>query len=311
MADIQRTTSTVPAAPKTVEELLAQFIAAQDVKPSSRATYRRTIQQYFNWIEATGRSLQEIELADLVAYKEELLTRLTALTVAGYITSLRKFYEWTEAKKYYPNVARGLKTPRRRQQFKKQPLQVADSQALLTYFQSQALRDYALVNLLLRTGLRTIEVTRADIGDITYKAGRRILRVHGKGRDEKDTLVVLTDKAWAPIRAYLETRTGAHPEDPLFTSLSNNNAGGRLTTRTVSGIVKAGLRAIGLDAKEFTAHSLRHTTAVNILRAGGSLQNAQDVLRHANPATTQIYTNTIQEELRLKDAPEELIDGII
>ena len=310
MADIQHSTTTLQTT-ETVADLLERFIAAQDVKPASRATYRRNLRQYFRWIEESGRSLQHIELADLVAYKEELLTRLTALTVSSYITSLRAFYTWAEAKKYYPNVARGLKAPRRRQQFKKQALQVADTQALLTHFEGRALRDYALVNLLLRTGLRTIEAIRADVGDITYKAGRRILRVHGKGRDEKDTLVVLTDKAWAPIRAFLETRKGAHPEEPLFTSLSNNNGGGRLTTRTVSGIVKEGLRAIGLDAREFTAHSLRYTTGVNILRAGGSLQNVQDVLRHANPATTQIYTRTIQEELRLKEAPEALIDGII
>lgn len=310
MANIERSGPQAIQTTNSVEALLEQFLATQDITPASRATYRRTLRQYFNWIQQTGRHLQEIELADLVAYKEDLLQRVTPLTVSSYITSLRKFYSWAEGKKYYPNIARGLKAPRRRHQFKKQPLQIADSQALLAYFQGTALRDYALVNLLLRTGLRTVEAIRADIGDITYKAGRRILRVHGKGRDEKDALVVLTDKTWEPIKAYLETRQDAHPEQPLFTSLSNNNAGGRLTTRAVSGVVKAGLRAIGLDAKEFSAHSLRHTTAVNILRAGGSLQNAQDVLRHASPATTQIYTATIQEELRLKEAPEQLLDGI-
>lgn len=295
---------------KGLETLLEEFIDSQDIAPASRATYRRNLRQYFTWITETGRSLQAVDLSDLISYKEQLLENLTALTVASYITTLRKFYAWVEAKKYYPNIARGLKAPRRRHQFKKQPLQIEDSRALLNYFESKALRDFAIVNLLLRTGLRTIEVIRADIGDITYKAGKRILKVHGKGRDEKDSLVVLTRGAWEPIQAYLDTRPGAHPEAPLFTSTSNNNQGGRLTTRAISGLVKEGLRAIGLNAKEFSAHSLRHTTAVNILRAGGSLQNAQDVLRHASPATTQIYTATIQEELRLKEAPEELLESI-
>ena len=294
---------------KQAQALLEEFIQSQDISRSSRDTYRRTLRQYFTWIEQTGRTLQTIELGDLISYKEDLLTRLTALTVSSYITSLRKFYEWAEAKKYYPNIARGLKAPRRKHQFKKQPLQLEDSKALLLHY-APGSRDFALVNLLLRTGLRTIEITRADIGDITYKAGKRILKVHGKGRDEKDALVVLTRNAWEPLQAYLNSRTDVTPEAPLFTSTANNNTGGRLTTRTVSAIVKQGLRAIGLDSKEFSAHSLRHTTAVNILRAGGSIQNAQDVLRHASPATTQIYTATIHEELRLKDAPEELLDSV-
>lgn len=294
---------------KQAQALLEEFIQSQDISRSSRDTYRRTLRQYFTWIEQTGRTLQTIELGDLISYKEDLLTRLTALTVSSYITSLRKFYEWAEAKKYYPNIARGLKAPRRKHQFKKQPLQLEDSKALLLHY-APGSRDFALVNLLLRTGLRTIEITRADIGDITYKAGKRILKVHGKGRDEKDALVVLTRNAWEPLQAYLNSRADVTPEAPLFTSTANNNTGGRLTTRTVSAIVKQGLRAIGLDSKEFSAHSLRHTTAVNILRAGGSIQNAQDVLRHASPATTQIYTATIHEELRLKDAPEELLDSV-
>lgn len=70
------------------------------------------------------------------------------------------------------------------------------------------------------------------------------------------------------------------------------------------------LKAIGLDSKHLTAHSLRHTLAVSILRAGGSLADAQGVLRHANPATTQIYTRSIDEEMRIKNAPEELIESL-
>ena len=62
-----------------------------------------------------------------------------------------------------------------------------------------SLRDFAIVNLILRTGLRTIEVVRADVGDITFKGNRRILRVWGKGHDTKDDFVVLTDKTYLPI----------------------------------------------------------------------------------------------------------------
>ena len=297
--------------PLRIEELVDSFINDQDVKQTSKALYRRTLKQYFKWIDEKGYLLSEIARTQLLEYKEDLLSSgLSSLTVSSYITSVRRFYEWTEANKFYPNVAKGIKSPKRKQQFKKQPLLPSQATELLNYYQGKALRDYAIITLLLRTGLRTIEVVRATVEDITYKGSQRVLMVHGKGRDEKDNFVILTDKSYQPIAEYLKTRKGVKPSDPLFTSTSNNSKGARLTTRTISQIAKDGLRAIGLDEKSFTAHSLRHTTAVNILRAGGSLETAQFTLRHANPATTQIYTSTLEEERRLKNSGEALLDSL-
>ena len=297
--------------PQRIEELVDRFIEAQDVKQSSKLLYRRTLKQYFNWVEDKGYLLSEIARPQLLEYKQDLLSSdKSSLTVGSYITSVRRFYEWTEANKYYPNVAKGIKTPKRKQQFKKQPLLPDQATALLSYYQDKALRDYAIVNLLLRTGLRTIEVIRANVEDITFKGSQRVLLVQGKGRDERDNFVLLTDKAYQPIAEYLATRGKVNSSEPLFTSTSNNSKGERLTTRTISYIAKEGLKAIGLDERSFTAHSLRHTTAVNILRAGGSLETAQFTLRHSNPATTQIYTATLNEERRLQNSGEALIDSL-
>jgi integrase/recombinase XerD len=300
-----------PSLSQRLEELVDSFIQAQDVKPSSRAQYLRTLKQYLNWIASKGYKLSEITRAHLLEYKEELLgSGMSSLTVGSYITSVRRFYEWTEANKYYPNVAKGIKTPKRKQQFRKQPLLPAQATALLSYYQNRALRDYAIVNLLLRTGLRTIELVRANVEDITFKGSQRVLLVQGKGRDERDNFVLLTDKAYQPIAEYLASRGAYSPSEPLFTSTSNNSSGARLSTRTISYIAKEGLKAIGLDERSFTAHSLRHTTAVNILRAGGSLETAQFTLRHSNPATTQIYTATLNEERRLQNSGEALLDSL-
>ena len=297
--------------PQRIEELVDRFIASQDVKPSSKLLYRRTLKQYFNWVDSKGYLLSEIARPQIIEYKEDLLSSgMSSLTVGSYITSVRRFYEWTEANIFYPNVAKGVKTPKRKQQFKKQPLLPSQATALLNYYQDKALRDYAIITLLLRTGLRTIEVIRANVEDITFKGSQRVLLVHGKGRDEKDNFVLLTDKTYQPIAQYLATRGNINGSEPLFTSTSNNSKGERLTTRSISYIAKEGLKAIGLDERAFTAHSLRHTTAVNILRAGGSLETAQFTLRHSNPATTQIYTATLNEERRLQNSGEALIDSL-
>ena len=297
--------------PQRIEDLVDSFINSQDVKLSSKLLYRRTLKQYFNWVESKSYLLSEIARPQLLEYKEELLnSNMSSLTVGSYITSVRRFYEWTEVNIIYSNVAKGIKTPKRKQQFKKQPLLPAQATALLSYYQDKALRDYAIVNLLLRTGLRTIEIIRANVEDITFKGSQRVLLVHGKGRDEKDNFVLLTDKTYQPIAEYLSTRGKVNSSEPLFTSTSNNSKGERLTTRSISYIAKEGLKAIGLDERSFTAHSLRHTTAVNILRGGGSLEQAQMTLRHSNPATTQIYTATLNEERRLQNSGEALIDSL-
>ena len=290
--------------------VVGMFIASQDVKESSRSLYTRTLSQYFLWIEKTGKELNNLTREDILEYKDSLLSSgLSSLTISSYLVVVRKFYEWTETLLIYPNIAKGIKTPRRKQAFKKQHLTENKSRELLDYYREKSLRDYAIVNLLLRTGLRTIEVVRANVGDITFKGERRVLLVWGKGHTEKDSFVVLTDKTYLPIREYLDSRKGAKAGDPLFTSNSRQNKGERLTTRTISGICKEGLREIGLEGREFTAHSLRHTTAVEILKKGGELTDVQRVLRHSSPVTSQIYTESIEEELRLQKSPESLLDS--
>lgn len=296
-----------------ISDLVNQFISSQDVKPSSKQLYGRTLAQYLNWLKAKGLALSEITRINILNYKQELLDKnMSSLTVGSYISVVRKLYEWLESQKYYPNVARNIKSPRRKQGFRKLPLTPEQVTLLLNHFKTkghEGLRDYAIVNLLVRTGLRTIELIQANIDDITFKQGRRVLMVQGKGEVEKTSFVILTDKAYEPIRDYLSTRSSKGSE-PLFISASNNSFGQRLTTRSVSRIVKQALRLVNLDSKFLTAHSLRHTLAVSVLKAGGNLADVQGILRHSNPATTQIYTKAIDEELRLKNAAEQLVDNL-
>ena len=301
----------VISTPISREELLTRFIASQDIAQSSKLLYRRTLKQYFKWIDNKNFLLSDISRPHLLSYKEELLASgMSSLSVGSYLNSVKRFYEWAEANKFYPNVAKGIKAPKRTQQFRKQPLHPAQATELLEHFRGNSLRDFAIIGLLLRTGLRTIELVRANIGDIVSKGFQRVLLIHGKGRDEKDDFVILTEKTYQPIAAYLATRKNAQAHEPLFISDSNNSKGQRLSVRSISFIAKEGLKSIGLNEKAFSAHSLRHTTAVNILRAGGSLETVQFTLRHSNPATTQIYTATLNEERRLQNSGEALLDNI-
>lgn len=293
------------------EQLVSLFIDSLDLTYNSKETYRRCLRQFMKWTLSNNIELQNLTRESIIAYKNSLFEKgMSSLSVSAYINSVRLFFEYCEASKVFPNIAKGIRSPKRKRAFRKQPLSLEQGKKLLEFMEASDLRDRAIINLLLRTGLRTIEVVRANIEDLTYKGGQRVLLVHGKGRSEKDNFVILTDKTYKSIEDYLASRTNILDRAPLFTSGSNNNKGERLTTRTISFIAKENLKNIGINGKEYTAHSLRHTTAVNILRAGGTLENAQHTLRHSSPLTTQIYTETLEEERRLLNSGEALLDAM-
>jgi len=312
---IKTPANNVLAARGIEEGLLKAFLLTQDVRGSSKNTYKKSLHQFFNWVHGKGINLQKISRVEILQYKDFLLTSgKSALTVGGYLTAVRRFFSWLEAEGYYLDVAKGIKTPRRYKSdgYRKQALSESKAKQFISHFAEHgSKRDYALMNLLIRCGLRTIEASRANLKDIEFYGGRRIMRLHGKGRDEKREFVVLTDKTYEPIRDYLGNRVAFTGDTPLFLSECHRNIGGRLSTRAISRIAKTGLKAIGLDGIQFTAHSLRHTTGCMILRAGGDLEAAQHVLRHANPATTQIYLETIKEQRRLDNPAELYIDEVL
>lgn len=292
-----------------LDQLRREWVESLDVKPITRTAYSASLKAFFLWTTKTGRGL-DLLAPDILAYKQYLLDRKSNLTATAYLTAVRLFYGWLEGRRIYPNIAKGVRSANRSGKYQRQYLTPEQVAALLSQY-APGSRDYALVNLAVRTGLRTIEISRARIQDLTVKQGRRVLMVHGKGRDHREDYVILTDKAIAPIMEYLETyRTGAALGEPLFTNESRNGNGQALTTRSIRAIVGRGLDAIGLTTREYTAHSLRHTAAVHMIKAGKSLDEVQGELRHTSPATTQIYLKTIADDQRLSRAAISVLDEI-
>lgn len=294
------------------EILLAAFLDSQDLRQKSRETYYWGMVQYFRWMQESGHAMKSMTPADVMSFKNFMVKkRLSPLTIGSYLTAVRQFYKWTENTMLYPNIARSVKPPRGKKGFRKMHLNETEASDMLAYLKSKSLRDYAMVNLILRTGLRTIEVVRADVEDIRHKRGRRILKVWGKGYDDKDNFVILGDAVWNPIQEYLNTRGLQSKKEPLFVTDGKGHRGARMSTRSVQYVCKESMKAIGLEGHEYSAHSLRHTTAVLILKNGGDWQDVQRVLRHSSPATSQIYTASIEEEVRLDRNPEGILDDVL
>lgn len=143
-------------------------------------------------------------------------------------------------------------------------------------------RDYAVVVLLARLGLRACEAAALELDDIDWRAGT--VTVRGKGR--RDEQLPLPSDAGQALAGYLrDGRPAGAASRRVF--LASRAPGGGLSAGAVKGIVRQRCRAAGLAP--FGSHRLRHTAATQMLRAGSPLAEVGQVLRHRSPATTAIY----------------------
>ena len=279
-------------------DLFSRFISFLDAKPKTVETYTRALRQLFNYLSLNG-SLQNPTREDIVAFREELkASGHKPTTVTNYINATRLFFQWTEQEGLYPNIAAHIKGAKLDRDFKKGYLTSRQVKAVLEKVERDSLhglRDYAMLVLMVTGGLRTIEVSRANIGDLQTAGDNTVLYVQGKGRDEKTEYIKIDAKVEEALRYYLKARGENNPEAPLFASLSNNSRGQRMTTRAISGVVKEHLREAGYDSDKLTAHSLRHTAVTLSLLAGKDITEVQQFARHANIATTMVYNHALDK----------------
>ena len=144
------------------------------------------------------------------------------------------------------------------------------------------IRDLAIIELMYSSGLRVSETANVNIND--FEEGKKFLRVLGKG--SKTRLVPLGRFAISAIENWLEERRKiTKRDDALFV----NNAGGRLTTRSIQLRLKR--LAIKQGLPPINPHMLRHSFATHMLESSGDLRSIQELLGHSSLSTTQIYTN--------------------
>jgi integrase/recombinase XerD len=290
-----------------VPDLTADFLAAQDVKEISKQAYQKGLEKFLSWLATEG--IDQPDRETVLKFKSYLLEiGLEANTVNCYLAAVKRFFAYLEGRKQYPNVAKdikGVKQPRGHLRESFTPSQVRDLLDQIDTSTIQGKRNFAIINLMARTGLRTMEVVGANVGDIMQMEGEALLYVQGKGRDSKDSFVILTEKSLNPILDYLGIRGKVYPEDPLFVSISDRNKDQRLTTRTLRMIVKDNLRKIHIDNPKLSAHSLRHFFAIQSLRAGAQMLQVKETLRHVSIESKQKYLHAID---RIKNGAEKYID---
>ena len=290
--------------------LIEKFLYEQDVRERSRQAYRSNLKQFFLWVADARLDPFNLERGHIVAYKESLTARgLSPLSVGAYITAVKLFYRFLQRERIAWDVTDSVKPPRKPQGARKQPLTPNEGKILLEHLSAQGPRNKAIGAVMLHCGLRVMEVSRLQVQDLTIKKGGYVLMVHGKGRDVTESVQANKEVVKA-LKEYLATRPEALPGEPMFISTSNNNKGQAITAISISGIIKEALRAVGLDDRSYTAHSLRHTFGTRLLAAGASLEEVATEMRHRSTSTTKVYTEAIREEIRATKRITELLNEV-
>ncbi len=298
--------ATVDARPH--EHLLLDFLAYLEFERGlSRNTleaYRSDLLQFGAWMEARDADPLTADHATLAAFLTDLATgdppeRQPAAnaTLQRKAACLRSFYRHLRREEVIDHDPTAeLRAPRKDQRLPKvlSRDEVARLLCAPRGTNPAALRDRALLELMYACGLRASEAIGLTVADVDLEAG--LLRATGKG--SKERIVPIGREAVTAVRIYLERGrpafVGLAPEPHLFV----NQRGSGLTRQGLYKIVQRYARAAGLDGK-MSPHTLRHTFATHLLAGGCDLRSLQEMLGHADIATTQIYTHLSAD--RLKD----------
>ena len=273
------------------ENYYNDFISFLDVLPKSQETYKRNLEKFADYFYENRITRPNRE--DILRYREYLKAKgLKNTTISGYLQAVKMFFKWLNSEGLYPNVADHVKAPKISREHKKGYLSSLQAREMLENIETDNLegrRNYAICTLMITCGLRCVEVARANIEDFRTLGNNVVLHVRGKGRDDKAEYVIVPEQADKAIRSYLEVRGETDTSKPLFVTNSKNYKGERISEHTISKICKTAMKNIGLNRRDLTAHSFRHTAVTLSIIGGEDIRQVSQFARHRDISTTEIY----------------------
>lgn len=285
-----------------MDTLLKRFLihmrASRNASPYTIKNYRTDIGQFLDYCrEHRVNSLKQVDRALLRDYLVELdAVGYVKASVARRLAELRSFGEFLvregELERNSFRLVSAPRIPRRLPQY----LMVAEVEALLAIPDTstpRGLRDRAMIEVLYGAGLRVSELVGLDLADVDLEQAQ--VRVLGKGAKERIGLV--GQPAVRAVRAYLRLGRPELQSARRTEALWLNHRGGRLTVRGV-GLILSRMGELAGIRTNVSPHVLRHSFATHLLDGGADLRVVQELLGHANLATTQIYTHVSQSRVR-------------
>ena len=316
---------TVTASP-TLAEIYSSFKQDMDVKEITWRNYGVSMRCFFQWL--SDNNITRPEREDIRRYKLWLasphesrkqtpdgqkppLITYSAGTQAAYLRPVKMFFEWAEDNNLYKNISKPIKCAKvDNSAHKRDAFTEPDLLAILQSVDRSTdagKRDFAMLHLCCYCGMRTIELSRANVGNLETLGGQYILYVQHKGHDEADDFHKLPAATYEAIQDYLNTRGKLSAASPLFAGTGNRNRG-RLEEPTISKIIKQRLIDAGYNSRRLTAHSLRHSAITSLINSGASIREAQIFAGHKSPDTTCIYIH--DQDRKKQNFEQRLYDYI-
>jgi integrase/recombinase XerD len=284
-----------------VLDFLAHLEFERGLARNTLDAYRTDLLQYGAFLNGRGRSATEAEHADIADFLADLATgdgqpACSPATINRKTACLRSFYRHLRREELIDADPTAALSPPTKSRKLPRVLTYAEVKRLLESVSESdpiALRDRALLEVMYGCGLRASEAVGLDVNEVDLRRG--FVRPHGKGNKER--IVPLGREAAVAVTRYLRAGRpeliGSRAESRLFV----NFRGGPLTRQGLYKIIRRHAKKVGLEGR-MSPHTLRHSFATHLLSGGCDLRSVQEMLGHADVATTQLYTHLSGERIK-------------
>jgi integrase/recombinase XerD len=284
-----------------VLDFLAHLEFERGLARNTLDAYRTDLLQYGAFLARRGRGATDAERADVADFLADLATgdgqpACSPATINRKTACLRSFYRHLRREELVEVDPTAALSPPTKSRKLPRVLTYGEVKRLLESVKEGdpiALRDRALLEVMYGCGLRASEAVGLDVNEVDLRRG--FVRPHGKGNKER--IVPLGREAAAAVTRYLRAGRpeliGSRLESRLFV----NFRGGPLTRQGLYKIIQRHAKEVGLEGR-MSPHTLRHSFATHLLSGGCDLRSVQEMLGHADVATTQLYTHLSGERIK-------------
>lgn len=274
-----------------VTDYVNSFLNYIDVSEKTRDTYRIALKQFCGYL--IERNILEPTREDIIEYREHIKTFLKPTSVNSYLIAIRNLYSYLEYESITKDITKHIKGIKLENKHLKRGLTKEEIDKVLSVCKDN--RERLMIKLMINLGLRCNEVVNIQLEDFYDDKGVIMLKVLGKARNGlKQDSIKVDDRLFDMITSYVREYGITNY---LFTSTSNHNKNGKLTTKTIRVTITGLFKKAGLDMNMLSSHSTRHTTVELLLENGVDIREVSEFVRHRSISTTMIYSKEINQRI--------------
>lgn len=281
-----------------IDNFISHLRVERGLSENTAVSYHFDLRDFNKFLQLADKSFLDCTREDVLAYLMFLKEAgKSPATLSRRMAAMKRFYAFLYTEGEVTNdPTLNLETPKLNQKLPK-VLTVSETEKLLLSARGEKIldmRDSAMFEMLYASGMRVTELVTLKIENINFEAG--FIRCFGKG--SKERIIPLGSYAANALQRYL-----MHGRGRLLHKTSPNNIvflnfrGQKLTRQGFWKILKTRAQGVGIK-KEISPHSIRHSFATHLLENGADLRSVQEMLGHADIATTQIYTHLTKGKLK-------------